>query len=150
MTVRCLVRQAPERAVSARTSAVHVSLSSDLNVKQRILWTTRLTTTKKKTANRLRPERPRSIFQVVFAPRISRRPSFKRRRWRRRRRFVHIGVGRSTCQQQRRKTFKLFSLPSERSSSALPKPAAGVAFGALWERFVLNRARPDRILCPKP
>ena len=68
-------------------------------------------TTKKKTANRLRPERPKSIFQVVFAPRISRRPSFKRRRWRRRRRFVHIGVVRSICQQQRRKTFKLFSLP---------------------------------------
>lgn len=97
-------------------------------------------TTKKKTANRLRPERPRSIFQVVFAPRISRRPSFKRRKWQRRRRFVHIGVVRSPCQQQRRKSFKLFCLPRGISSFAWflePVPARSrhipaILCGELW------------------
>jgi hypothetical protein len=101
----------------------------------------------KKTASRFRPERPWSIFQVVFAPRISRRPSFKRRRWRRRRRFVHIGVVRSICQQQRRKTFKLFSLPRgnrvfpsvpPRSGSLTPHSShfkrriLGLALAASW------------------
>jgi len=41
---------------------------------------------KRKTANRFRPERPKSTVQVVYAPRSSRRPSSKRRTRRRRRR----------------------------------------------------------------